>query len=58
MVYVDGFLVTENNLVVVNDIKALLHQEFTSKDLGDLKYFFGSEVFKISEGIQLIKEST
>lgn len=58
MVYVDGFLVTGNNLVVVNDIKALLHQEFTLKYLGDLKYFLGSEVFKNSDGIQLIKEST
>ncbi|WOG98596.1 hypothetical protein DCAR_0417940 [Daucus carota subsp. sativus] len=53
VVYVDDLLVTGNDLDAINSIKTLLHQKFTIKDLGDLKYFLGVEVLRTSDGIHL-----
>lgn len=47
LVYVDDLLVTGNDLPEIESIKSLLHQKFTIKDLGDLKYFLGIEVLEL-----------
>ena len=49
----DDLLVTGNDLPEIESIKSLLHQKFIIKDLGDLKYFLGIEVFRTDESIQL-----
>ena len=53
VVYVDDLLVTGNNIEEIDQIKSSLHQKFTIKDLGNLKYFLGIEVLRTDEGIQL-----
>lgn len=38
---------------MINDAKAILHQQFKLKNLGDLKYFWGIEVLRCSNGFTL-----
>ena len=45
LIYVDDILITGNDSVSIVAIKKFLHSQFCLKDLGDLKYFLGIEVF-------------
>ncbi|XP_057535495.1 uncharacterized mitochondrial protein AtMg00810-like [Amaranthus tricolor] len=51
--YVDDLLISGSNRFIISHIKSQLHQAFTIKDLGDLKFFLGIEVHRTSEGILL-----
>ncbi|XP_072066679.1 uncharacterized protein [Arachis hypogaea] len=53
MVYVNGLVLTGNDLNEIESIKRLLDQKFKIKDLGDLKYFLGMEMARSSKGIHL-----
>lgn len=48
--YVDDLLVARNSLRSIHDVKDSIHEAFTMKDLGFLKYFNGTEVFRNSSG--------
>ncbi|GJS30916.1 retrovirus-related pol polyprotein from transposon TNT 1-94 [Tanacetum coccineum] len=43
LIYVDDVIVTENNLIKIQETKKLLDDEFSIKDLGPLKYFLEIE---------------
>lgn len=51
LVYVDDVLLANDNLTEIQHLKTLLHDKFTIKDLGQLKYFFGLEVARSKSGI-------
>ncbi|XP_019102930.1 uncharacterized mitochondrial protein AtMg00810-like [Beta vulgaris subsp. vulgaris] len=53
LVYVDDMLLTSTSQTQIDEIKVALDQAFTSKDLGELKYFFGIEIIKNTSGIML-----
>ncbi|KAM6543699.1 hypothetical protein CsatB_008146 [Cannabis sativa] len=53
LVYVDDILITGSNPKTVTDIITHLHNTFSLKDLGELKYFLGIEVTKNSNGLVL-----
>ncbi|CAM8985316.1 unnamed protein product [Rhodiola kirilowii] len=44
LVYVNDVLLTYTSLVLIENIKAFIHDKFKIKDLGTLKYFLGLEV--------------
>lgn len=44
VVYVDDILVTGNDVAQVQLVKNLLDNKFSIKDLGEIKYYLGSEV--------------
>ncbi|KAL8154730.1 hypothetical protein AgCh_000185 [Apium graveolens] len=46
-------LLTGDNIVMINDLKAALHNEFSIKDLGEAKYYLGLEVARNETGIFL-----
>lgn len=46
IVYVDGIILTGDNLRETNWLKASLALELEIKDLGPLKYFLGMEVVR------------
>ncbi|RVW97674.1 Retrovirus-related Pol polyprotein from transposon RE1 [Vitis vinifera] len=45
LIYVDDILITGNDVKAIVALKQFLHSHFRIKDLGDLKYFLGIEVF-------------
>lgn len=49
--YVDDLLITGNNTSTISTLKSALHQTFTIKDLGDIKYFLGIEVSRSNSGV-------
>ena len=49
----DDVLVAYNDKDEIDKFKVLLDQKFNLKDLGDLKYFLGSEVARSNKGITL-----
>ncbi|CAM8878782.1 unnamed protein product [Rhodiola kirilowii] len=53
LVYVDDVLLTSTSLVLIDHIKAFIHDKFKIKDLGTLKYFLGLEVARNSTGLFL-----
>ncbi|CAL1397690.1 unnamed protein product [Linum trigynum] len=53
LVYVDDLVIGGNDLSDIINIKAYLHQEFSIKDLGDLKFFLGIEVSRSPSGIHI-----
>ncbi|CAM8895376.1 unnamed protein product [Rhodiola kirilowii] len=53
LVYVDDVLLTGTSLVLIENIKAFLHDKFKIKDLAILKYFLGLEVARNSTGLFL-----
>lgn len=53
LVFVDDLLITSNNSSSINQLKKDLHQEFTFKDLGLIRYFLGIEVARSSSGTLL-----
>lgn len=44
VVYVDDVLLASDNLIEIQHLNTFLHDKFTIKDLGQLKYFLGLEV--------------
>lgn len=52
-VYVDDIILTGNDLVSIQDLKAYLHDTFSIKDLGKLHEFLGIEVGYLQSGIVL-----
>lgn len=53
LVYVDDVLLASSYLVLIQEIKDLLHEAFTIKDLGEAKYFLGMEIVRGAEGTSL-----
>lgn len=45
LVYVDDILFTRSDITLLQNVKIVLKTTFKIKDLGDLKYFLGIEVF-------------
>lgn len=45
-VYVDDIILPGDSLDEINNVKGYLHDKFTIKDLGTLKYILGIEVAK------------
>ncbi|XP_019416813.1 PREDICTED: uncharacterized protein LOC109328022 [Lupinus angustifolius] len=50
LVYVDDLILTGNDLNQINHTKSVLHNKFSIKDLGDLKFFLGMEVARSKQG--------
>ncbi|XP_050211318.1 uncharacterized mitochondrial protein AtMg00810-like [Mercurialis annua] len=53
LIYVDDLIIASNCIQEVQSVKAYLHNAFSIKDLGVLKYFLGLEVARSSKGISL-----
>ncbi|KAJ0533858.1 putative RNA-directed DNA polymerase [Helianthus annuus] len=53
LIYVDDVIIVGNNMDKIKATKTLLHEQFTIKDLGSLKYFLGIEVAHTKEGLVL-----
>ena len=53
LVYVDDIVLASNNAAASQKFKAYLHDCFSIKDLGPLKYFLGIEMARGSEGMFL-----
>ncbi|CAM8918240.1 unnamed protein product [Rhodiola kirilowii] len=53
LVYVDDVLLTGTSSVLIEHIKAFIHDKFKIKDLGTLKYFLRLEVARNSTGLFL-----
>ncbi|GJW31648.1 putative RNA-directed DNA polymerase [Tanacetum coccineum] len=51
LIYVDDVIIVGNNTKKIHQIKKQLDDEFSIKDLGQLKYFLGIEVAKTSDGL-------
>ena len=51
LVYVDDFIIADNDVSTIQRFKNYLHRCFKMKDLGKLKYFLGLEVARGPEGI-------
>ncbi|XP_021715984.1 uncharacterized protein LOC110683885 [Chenopodium quinoa] len=53
VVYVDDIILTGSNQDILIDLKSHLHDTFSITDLGELSYFLGIEVSRLSTGIIL-----
>ncbi|KAF5480177.1 hypothetical protein F2P56_000943 [Juglans regia] len=53
LVYVDDVLLASDDLFEIQKLKTFLHDKFTIKNLGELKYFLGLEVARSKSGISL-----
>ncbi|CAH9081989.1 unnamed protein product [Cuscuta epithymum] len=53
LLYVDDIILAGNDKTEINYVKDVLHNTFTIKDLGDLKYILGIEVARSEKGICL-----
>ncbi|OMO88956.1 Integrase, catalytic core [Corchorus capsularis] len=56
LVYVDDIIVASNDITEVINIKAYLHDLFSIKDLGELKFFLGLEVARSKQGINVCQK--
>ncbi|OMO51187.1 Reverse transcriptase, RNA-dependent DNA polymerase [Corchorus capsularis] len=56
LVYVDDVVLPCNNMEEIVRVKSYLHETFSIKDLGELKYFLGLEVARSSKGINLCQK--
>lgn len=52
-IYVDDVVLTGNDEASIQLLKDHLHKAFSIKDLGRLKYFLGTEVSYLPDGIAL-----
>lgn len=52
-VYVDDLIITSNNKNAIKEVKRYLHEVFSIKDLGKLKFILGLEVARNKLGIHL-----
>ncbi|XP_021856080.1 uncharacterized mitochondrial protein AtMg00810-like [Spinacia oleracea] len=50
LIYVDDLLICGTNLTEITTLKEMLSKSFHMKDLGELTYFLGLEVFRSSSG--------
>lgn len=53
LVYVDDLLIRGNEIEYIEVIKQKLEDEFTLRNLGEIRYFLGLEVGRRAEGIML-----
>jgi len=53
LVYVNDLIITRSNETSVVKLKTNLRQQFSIKDLGKVKYFFGIEMATSSKGVFL-----
>ena len=53
LVYVDGILISSNDVDAVNFFIQFLDNKFKLKDLGTLKYFLGLEITRTTKGMSL-----
>ncbi|XP_042940592.1 uncharacterized mitochondrial protein AtMg00810-like [Carya illinoinensis] len=53
LVYVDDVLLASDSLQEIQLLKEFLHDQFTIKDLGPLKYFLGLEIARSKAGISI-----
>jgi hypothetical protein len=53
LIYVDGIIVTGNNLKAINNLINNLKLEFAMKDLGPLHFFLGIHVTRSASGLHL-----
>lgn len=53
LVYVDDLLVTWNDEESIQDLNRRLHETFTIKDLGGLRYFLGIEIARNDKGTDI-----
>jgi hypothetical protein len=56
LVYVDDIIVASSTPSAASSLLSDLNKEFALKDLGDLHYFLGIEVNKVSDGLILTQE--
>jgi len=48
---VDDIIVTGDDAAVITSLKAFLDDKFKIKDLGELNFFLGMEILKVSDGL-------
>lgn len=53
VVYVDDILLTGNTLCFIQHLMAVLHEQFSIKDLGKAKYYLGLEISRSATGITI-----
>ena len=53
MVYVDDIVLIGDDDVGIIELKAHLHQQFRTKDLGSLKYFLGIKIAQSNQDIYI-----
>jgi hypothetical protein len=51
--YVDGILIFETSLDVINEVKTFLYQNFDMKDMGDADVILNIKLIKVENGITL-----
>jgi hypothetical protein len=56
LVYVDDIIVASSSSKATEGLMCKLNQEFALKDLGDLHYFLGIEVHKVTNGVILSQD--
>jgi hypothetical protein len=56
LVYVDDIIVASSSSKATKGLMRKLNQEFALKDLGDLHYFLGIEVHKVTNGVILSQD--
>lgn len=55
LVYIDDLIITDNNHSHINRFIESLSQCFSLKDLDDLSFYLGIEVFRTNNGLHLIQ---
>jgi hypothetical protein len=53
LVYVDGIVLTSNDIQAIADLTIFLSTQFKLKDLGPLKFFLGLEIARTAATISL-----
>lgn len=53
LVYVDDIVVGRDNIFVIQHLKDFVHQKFSSKDLGEIKFYLGIEILRSKDGFHL-----
>jgi len=56
LVYVDGIIITGNSPNLINMVITKLNKAFSLKHLGDIDYFLGREIKKLSTGALLLNQ--
>ncbi|MCH80902.1 retrovirus-related Pol polyprotein from transposon TNT 1-94, partial [Trifolium medium] len=57
LVYVDDIIITDSSLPHIQSLITKLNTEFALKQLGDLDYFLGIEVFHLANGALLLSQA-